>query len=241
MLHSISTKILTILIVAGLLLPSVSELNAGVIKAEKIKKEIIRYILENNESEYIELEVQVPNAYDIEIKDVSEPEICVNYNSNKAFRGSMPVTVDIKDGVGEVVKRVRLIARMKSFATVAVINSDIKRGETIEPDNVVMKKEDVTRIEGFFRLQSKLTGMQAKKYMKAGTILTGSNVCPVYIVKRGDKVNVEVRDGKVFIKTEGTARENGCIGEYIKVYVEMTKATVIGKVMDSGTVVMDGV
>ena len=241
MLHNMFIKILSILMAVGLLLPAVSELYAGVIKAEKIRTEIIEYILKNNENEYIELEVKVPNAYDIEIKNVNDPEIYVSHNSDKTFKGNMPVAVDIKDGSGKLVKHVRLIARLKSFAIVAVINSDIRRGETIEPDYVVMKRMNITRMKGFYRSQSKLIGMQAKKYMRAGTVLTGSNVCPVYLVRRGDKVNVEVHEGKVFIKTEGTARENGCSGEYIKVYVEMTKTTIICKVMNSDTVVIDGV
>ena len=79
--------------------------------------------------------------------------------------------------------------------------------------------------------------MQAKKSIKAGTVLTKSKVRPIPLIRRGDRVIVEVRDGDVFVMAKGIARENGGIGEYIKVYIEMTKAIISCKVLGSETVI----
>ena len=241
MLHTRYFKTAVIIIAAAVLSMTVGKIYAGVIKAEKIKTEIERYVMQNYNNVYDELEVLVLNANDIEIKDIDDADIKISHNPDRTHAGSMPVIVNIRDSSGKVVKRARLIARVKSFATAAVINRDIKRGETIDPDDVVMKRTDVTRLKDFCKFKSGLKGMQAKKTLKTGTVLTGSNVCPVYVVRRGDRVDIEVRKGDVFVKTEGTAKENGGYGEYIKVYIEMTKSTITCKVINSETVVLDDV
>ena len=51
------------------------------------------------------------------------------------------------------------------------------------------------------------------------------------------KVIVEVLDGGFFVSAGGTARESGSMGEYINVYIDMTKTTISCKIMDSKTVI----
>lgn len=240
MLHTRYFKTAAILTAAVMFMAAV-KIYAGVIKAEKIKAEVERYVLNNCDNKYDEFEVLVINAKDIEINDIDNTVIHISHNPDRTHNGNMPVMVSIRNGDGKVVKRARLIARVKSFNKATVINRNIKRGEAIDPDDIVMKRIDVTRLKDFYKSKSRLNGMQAKKTLKAGTVLTGYNVRPVYVVRRGDRVKIEIRAGDVFVRAEGTAKENGGHGEYIKVYVEMTKSTIACKVINSKTVVLDDV
>ena len=125
----------------------------------------------------------------------------------------------------EIVKRTRVVASMKYYTKVAVAGCEISRGNLIDIDDVIMKKADITGIEDYFTSLSVLEGMQPKRTLKEGKIITGPDVRPVYVVKRGDNVKIRIQEGDFLLYTEGTARGNGAKSEFIKVYVKMTKTT----------------
>ncbi len=88
----------------------------------------------------------------------------------------------------------------------------------------------------YFVSLSELEGMQAKRRLKAGTVLTGKYVEPIPVIRRGDRVLMKARIGNVEITAEGTARENGGLNERIRVYNETTRKTIICTVINSRTV-----
>ena len=229
--------IAVILIMVVVLLTAAKEIYAVVVTAEKIESAVVHYILKISEDKDIEFEVSVLNVFDVEIEGIYDPDIKVTHDSKRELGRSLPIDVEIKNDKGDVVKRVRLIARLKSFAVAAVLDQDIGRGEPISAGKVVMKKVNVTNINDFFKSSSELNGIQAKKNLKAGTVLTKSSVNPIYLIMRGDKVNIEVHEGDLSIHANGTARGNGVRGEYIDVYIDMTKTTISCKILDSKTVI----
>jgi len=223
--------------VVVMLFLSAGVIHAAVIPAEDIRDAIALYIKEISEEEDIEFVVTVPRVFDVDIGDVDTPDIYVSHDSRKKIGQILPVNVEIKDDNGDIIRKIRLATRLKKFAIAAVLENDIKRGETIEEDDVVIKKVDVTGISDFYTSRSEVSEMQAKKSMRAGTVLSGSNVRTAYLVRRGEKVIIEIRDGGFFVRAEGTARENGSMGEFINVYIDMTKTTISCKIVNSKTVV----
>lgn len=212
-------------------------IKAAVIPAEDIKDAIAHYIKEISEEENIDFVVTIPRIFDVDIGDVDTPDIHVSHDAGQKIGQILPVTVEIKDDNGEIIRQIRLATRLKKFAVAVVLNNDIKRGNPIETGDVVIKKADITGVKDFYTSLSEVNGMQAEKPMRAGTVLSGSNLRTAYLVRRGDKVIVEVLDGGFFVSAEGTARESGSMGEYINVYIDMTKTTVSCKIMDSKTVI----
>jgi len=225
------------LIVVLVFLMAVKEIYAAVVPSEKIESAVVQYILKISEGKDIEFEVSIPNIFDVEVEGIYEPDIKVSHDPKRELRRSLPIDVEIKNDKGDVVKKVRLVARLKSFAVAAVLNDDVVRGEPIDASKVVMKKVNVTSIKDFYKSPSEINRIQAKRNMKAGTVLTKLNVNPIYLIKRGDKVNIEVCEGDFSVHVSGTARENGIKGEYINVYVDMTKTTISCKILDSKTVI----
>lgn len=74
--------------------------------------------------------------------------------------------------------------------------------------------------------------------IKAGSIILSRNVQSAPLVHRGDKVTMKAQVGQLEIKAEGTARQDGGRGEYIRVYNTMTKTSKICKIIDSQTVLV---
>ena len=226
-----------VLAVFMVLFISANEVYAAVIPAGEIKSTIEKYIVELYQKEDIEIEVSVPRMYDVDIGDASSTDLHVFHDVEKKIGRRLPLTVEIKNDRGIVIKQIKVAARLKYFANATVINCDIRRGETVRISDVDIKKVEITGLKDFYTSPAELTGMQAKKNIRAGTVMTSSNVRPSYIIKHGDKVNVQVSDGNIFIEAKGTARGNGATGEYINVYVDMTKTTITCKIVDSKTVI----
>jgi len=211
-------------------------IHAAVVPAEDIKDAITQYIKEISENKDIELIVTVPRLFDVDSGNTEKPEIHVSHDTEKKIGQIFPITVAIKDNHGGIIRQIKVAIRLKKFAVVAVLNNDINRGKCIEIGDAIMKKADITGVTDFYKSLSEITGMQAEKAMRSGTVLSRTNLRHAYLVRRGDKVVVEVRDNSFLVRAEGTARESGSMGEYIDVYIDMTKTTVSCRILDSKTV-----
>ncbi len=226
-----------ILAVFMVLFMSANELYAAVIQAGEIKSTIEQYIVELYKKEGVEIEVSVPRMYDVDIGNASSTDLHVFHDVEKIFGRRLPLIVEIKNDRGIVIKQIKVTARLKYFANAAVINCEIRRGEPIRISDVDVKKVEITGLKNFYTSPAELNCMQAKKNIRAGTVMTSSNVRSAYIIKRGDKVNVQVHGGNILIEAKGTARGNGAKGEYINIFVDMTKTTITCKIVDSKTVI----
>lgn len=218
------------------LLMAATAIRAAVIPADDIKIAVSKYISGISVKENIEYSAVIPRLYDINVGDVETPVIEVSHDAEKVIGQILPVTVTIKDINGETIRQLRLSPRLRKYGIAAVLNKNIKRGVLIGKNDVDLKKVDITGIKNFYTSCSDVNGMEAKKYLKAGAVVSEPNIRIPYVVRRGDKVTVEIRSEGFLLRTDGTARGNGSIGEFIKIYVDMTKTTISCKIVDSMTV-----
>lgn len=209
---------------------------AGVVSSETIENAIISQIKSQFNEGGAELEVSVNRVTDIDILNEENPEIKVEPVSEAFSRRTVPVVVKVIGLDGGEIRKIRLTARIRIFREVVSAAKIIKRGEKLTKENVLIKKADVTGLELFYRSQEEIEGLEAITDIRSGTVFSSLNIRPQYIVKRGDKVAVEVKSGGIFIRAEGIARENGIKGGDIKVYITMTKTVLKCRVIDSETV-----
>ncbi|MFC1541624.1 flagellar basal body P-ring formation chaperone FlgA [Candidatus Latescibacterota bacterium] len=212
-------------------------IHAVVIPADDIRDAVSEYVSGLSVEENIEYGAEVPGLFDVTVENVEKPVIEVSHDVEKELRQIIPVTVTIKDSNGEAIRQLRLSPRLKKYAIAAVLNRNIKRGEIIGKSDVDIKKADITGIDNFYVSGFDVVGMETEKYLKAEAVISKSDVRKPYIVRRGDKVSVEIRSEGILLKTDGTARENGLKDDFIKIYVDMTKTTIFCKIVDSKTVV----
>ena len=222
-------------------LGTAGETSAGVVHADLIRAAIVDTLTAVAERNGLEIQVSLPYVSNVVIKRIETPLIRVNAPSRKAFHSRMQVKVDFMNNEEETIRQVTVVAQVKSFTMVAVTAVDVNRGDGIEQDDVVMKKMNVAKYKDYFVSPFELEGMQAKRRLKAGTILTGKNVEPVPVIRRGDRVIMKACIGNIVITAEGTARENGGLNECIRVYNEATRKTIICRVLNSRTVQIAGI
>ncbi|MFC1539846.1 flagellar basal body P-ring formation chaperone FlgA, partial [Candidatus Latescibacterota bacterium] len=199
-------KIPTFLAVIAILLLSITAtpIHAVVIPADDIRDAVSDYISRLSVEENIEYGAEIPGLLDVTVEDVEKPVIEVTHDAEKELRNIIPVTVTIKDANDEAIRQLRLSPRLKKFSITAVLNRNIKRGEIIGKNDVDIKKADITGIEDFYDSGSDVIGMETEKYLKAEAVISKSDVRKPYIVRRGDKVSVEIRSEGILLKTDGT-------------------------------------
>jgi flagella basal body P-ring formation protein FlgA len=200
----------------------------------EVKNEIVKYAGKKG----YDVIVSLSSVRDITLPDENVSSMYLSVISIEAPRQFVRLNLEFRSGTGKKVRSLPIVARVKWFAPVAVTTSDIDRGETIHSENVSVKKIEVTGIEDYFSSLEELYGMQAKCPLKNGLIITRGKVMSVPLVRNGGRVRLQAKIGNVIVEGFGTARENGAMNELIRVYNDMTKKTLVGKIIDKETVLV---
>lgn len=119
---------------------------------------------------------------------------------------------------------------------VLVVTRDLSFGERIQPSDLRIEPRRMTRLEGFFANVREAAGLEAKRPIAAGEILTRQDVRPAALVRRGEVLTVLAQGKNFVISTLGRAREGGAMGEHILVENLESKQTVRAQVVREKTV-----
>ncbi|MGK9367373.1 flagellar basal body P-ring formation chaperone FlgA [Melioribacter sp. Ez-97] len=104
------------------------------------------------------------------------------------------------------------------FKTVFKANRKIERGETLSGDMFEAVEAEITSIKGTPVFEKEeIAGKRSRTVINEGTVLTEELMEPVPDVYRDAKVVLHVIKGSVDISVDATARQEGRIGEIIRV------------------------
>ncbi len=213
-------------------------LSAATVPAGEIGAAVERTVREYAALRGLDFEITVPHARDVEISGNTAPVIRATL-AGKGIRGvAAPVRVEFLDGNGSVIRRIHLVAQVRTYAMAVVAVRDIERGDTLRAEDVLLKRADVSSIGGFYTKTGEVEGTLASQTVKAGTVLRARIVKPEPLVRRGDPVTMKAVVGGVELAAPGVARQDGGRGEHIRVYNTQTRATVVCRVVDARTVII---
>lgn len=230
----------TALLACLFIMPSFALAGDGMVAADSLRAAVVDTLISIASRQGLKIEAAVPVVANILVKEVDSPRIVVGEAHIEAGKPNVRVPVDLLAGDGSVARSVSVIARIKTFATVAVAAQDIPRGDKLTSLTVVFQDVDVTGLTGCLYDEIALSRRQVKRSVRAGMVLSDVNCEPVPVIKRGDTVLMKVQVGGIVLTAKGTARENGGINDVIRVYSETTKKTLDCKVIDPKTVVVGG-
>ncbi|MBD3234622.1 MAG: flagellar basal body P-ring formation protein FlgA [candidate division Zixibacteria bacterium] len=127
--------------------------------------------------------------------------------------------------------------RFSSFKKVVVSKQFIRKGEFLSNDNCLLKSVDVIgESGGKITDLTQLEGLRARKNLNEAEVLTDDDMEPIPDVFRGGKVKITAEFGTIKVAADGIAREDGWVGDYIRVKNLQTNKTVTGKLNGSGEV-----
>ncbi len=148
----------------------------------------------------------------------------------------LPLAITIKDSV-EGDYRCYLKIRFSSFKEVVVSRQFIRKGELLSNHNCMLKSVDVIGENGekIYDLKQ-LDSVRARKNLNIGEVIKSNDIEPIPDVFHGSKVKITAEYGTIRVSAEGIAREDGWVGDYIRVKNLQSNRTVTGRLNRNGEV-----
>jgi len=131
-------------------------------------------------------------------------------------------------------------ARVKAFDWVIKSTRAIGKGEVIGMEDIYKTLENIKHIPKRSVIKEDiLIGKVLKRSIPANYAITEGNIENISAVKKGQQVILLFDNGRIRITTKGVAKENGFIGENIKVLNISSKKQIEGKIIDNKTVLVN--
>lgn len=113
--------------------------------------------------------------------------------------------------------QVRMPVAIKRFANTIVSQNIIKRGDIISLNDITMMRVDVSRLNRYFDEPKEVIGMQAKTTIRQGKLIKPNMVKQPQLVKRGERVKINMTTPGINIQTIGIAMNNGVKNQTITI------------------------
>ncbi len=138
---------------------------------------------------------------------------------------------------GKLVARVRMLGYVEVMLPVVVLKRPLPRQAIIRAEDLGLENRPLTRLAKDVILDPKeAIGLQTRVSLRAGAVLRKSVLERPPIIKRGSLVRI-VAQGKNFtVSAIGEARQNGRLGEIIRVRNLSSKREIFAQVVDQKTV-----
>jgi flagella basal body P-ring formation protein FlgA len=126
---------------------------------------------------------------------------------------------------------------IKSFKNVLVLTKALRRKEVITVDALTTENRDVGNMpQGYLSNVDDVVNKQASRNLQAGTVLNRLSYEALTMVKRGDRVSIQLGKSGMVITTAGLAMKDGAKGDRIDVKNLTSQRMIQATVTDVGLV-----
>ena len=195
------------------------------------------------------LATQLPNAnctYEIVVQRMPRELVVRDYGAvevrPRIRRSSVrtgPNTV-VLDAVvdGQVVATTSASLQVNAVADVLVAAAAIRQGEPVSDRNTTWEQRDITKLPTAIIMgpSGALDDWVARRTLRVGRTIRSSDVELPPAIRRGDTVTLTVRCGKVTLRTTGEAKQQGRVGDSVRVRSSISKQDVRARIVASGQV-----
>lgn len=111
-----------------------------------------------------------------------------------------------------------LPANIAVFDEVAISASPLTRGQIIDSQNIEYRKKNISLLkQGYYRKGDVLSGLEARRNLSSGQVLTPASLQPRKLVNSGQRVTIMLNIDGLKIKTSGQALSSASMGQIVKV------------------------
>lgn len=130
-----------------------------------------------------------------------------------------------------------LTAKVIREGKVVVANRDIGRFETLNESDVRLEFRAIQNARNNSLSSTRsIVGLQTKKAIRSGDLITSSSLTPPQVIVKGDQVTVTALSNGISVATAGTAMSSGKVGEQIRVQNNHTDRMIKARVIGAGQV-----
>ncbi|OAQ20477.1 flagellar basal body P-ring formation chaperone FlgA [Thermosulfurimonas dismutans] len=171
------------------------------------------------------LPVEIPDGAEERIHFVNHPQA-----------GSNTLLVDyLKDG--RLIARVRLVGYVEVLLPVVVLSRPVARGAILTKEVLALEPRPLTRLpHDVLTDPSQALGKRVKYSLSAGKVLRLSQIEKPPIIRRNQIVKILARTSYLTVVAKGQARQDGRMGEIIRVRNLSSKKEIYARVVSSDTV-----
>ncbi len=164
-------------------------------------------------------------------------ELRLSAAAGEDYLGSVPVRLTVWHG-GQAVHTAVVTARVESETVVWVADRDLPRGVEIRPQDLRRETLDRARLPQDALLEpDRLVGRHTTRGIREGAVWRAHWVQAPVLVARGAVVRLRLVRGPLRIEALGRAREDGRLGDPVRVQNLDSRREVVGRV--SGEALVD--
>lgn len=207
------------------------EIDYKILEIDRLITKGKEYIVQQLEDKSQGVEISIVNPpRDLKIPyGRLEIEVLRKQQNSLLGRVMIPIKVIIDD---KVYKRIYLQYRVEFWEKVLVAKDRIERGTKIDNSLFEVEEKLITNnYHQFVSADDDLSGKRMKSFLQAGYPLLKRMVELPHLVKRWSEISLIAKIGGVEIVTTGKAREDGHLGDIIKVENISSKKIVKGRVI----------
>jgi len=158
-------------------------------------------------------------------------------SSRSQGRWSVPVEIVID---GMPYRTVWVPYQVKLFRVVPVLVREIQRGDSIGPADIIEKRIAMSTDYQEEPLASiELAGATAKRLLAKDQPVLARDVARVVAVQKGETVHLTIRKGKILVKAQVMALQNGYLGDIVAIRVLRSEKDLTARVVGNGQVRID--
>jgi flagella basal body P-ring formation protein FlgA len=133
--------------------------------------------------------------------------------------------------------RIYVTGKVSLLADVLVARESLARGSPVNEDSVELVERDISSLSrGYLNEPSQLEDKVLRRAVSPGMVLTPNMLESPRIIRRGDRVSLEVSQGALAVRMQGEAVMDGRRGERIRVRSLSSKKIVEGVVTAPGVI-----
>jgi|GEM_PF-4047013 len=141
---------------------------------------------------------------------------------------------------GKRVAKTPVSVRLERKSTVVRVTDTIKRMEVVRADKLRIEEQFVdSKWPLIVRSSDQIVGKVAKRVIRAGELLTLDLFEEAPVVRSGDWLTLQIRQGTIMITTDCIAKSDGRTGDYINVVTDYATTPVRALIKEPGMVVIE--
>lgn len=163
-------------------------------------------------------------------------DLRVSAPKHSDWMGAIPFTVDVYVD-GRMEKRLTVSAHIEVWGDVVVSAKPIGRNQPITPKDIKIEKVNLSRAPADAVLRSEnVIGLRIKRPVAINTILCNDQVVMPPVIRKGDVIQIVAETAVLKVTTQGVAKEDGGIGERIRIVNTTSSKAIYARIVDAHTV-----
>jgi flagella basal body P-ring formation protein FlgA len=155
---------------------------------------------------------------------------------DQSLLGTVPVRVKLRSE-GRTLREGVVTAKVRAELPVVVAARDLRSGRPLAAADLAVEVRDAAGLRaGWLDDPGQAVGRKLRRPLRRGRVLAPDGLDEPARVHRGERVKLRLARGRLRIEAEGRAREDGGVGDWIRVLNVASRREVLARVESDGTV-----